>query len=73
MPELPEVEHVVRSLRRAVLGRQIVAAEIHLPKLVSPSSRLGLQPQAKRLPHRRDQSPRQIHSDRAGKTQGVLP
>lgn len=38
MPELPEVEHVVRSLRRSVLGRQIVAAEIHLPKLVSPSS-----------------------------------
>ncbi len=38
MPELPEVEHVVRSLRRSVLGRQIVAAEIHLPKLVSPLS-----------------------------------
>ena len=40
MPELPEVEHVVRGLRRGVLGRQIVAAEIHLPKLVSPSSAL---------------------------------
>jgi formamidopyrimidine-DNA glycosylase len=40
MPELPEVEHVVRSLRRAVLGRRIVAAEIHLPKLVAPTSRL---------------------------------
>ena len=38
MPELPEVEHVVRALRRAVLGRQIVAAEIHLPKLISPTS-----------------------------------
>ncbi|MEK6279596.1 MAG: bifunctional DNA-formamidopyrimidine glycosylase/DNA-(apurinic or apyrimidinic site) lyase [Acidobacteriota bacterium] len=38
MPELPEVEHVVRSLRRAVVGRQIVAAEIHLSKLVSPTS-----------------------------------
>ena len=38
MPELPEVEHVVRALRRGVLGRQIVATEIHLPKLVSPSS-----------------------------------
>jgi formamidopyrimidine-DNA glycosylase len=38
MPELPEVEHVVRALRRAVLGRRIVAAEIHLPKLVSPNS-----------------------------------
>ena len=39
MPELPEVEHVVRALRRAVLGRQIVATEIHLPKLIAPTSR----------------------------------
>ncbi|MCM3874300.1 MAG: bifunctional DNA-formamidopyrimidine glycosylase/DNA-(apurinic or apyrimidinic site) lyase [Pyrinomonadaceae bacterium] len=38
MPELPEVEHVVRALRRAVLGRQILAAEIHLPKLIAPTS-----------------------------------
>ncbi len=38
MPELPEVEHVVRALRRAVLGRQIVATEIRLAKLVSPTS-----------------------------------
>jgi formamidopyrimidine-DNA glycosylase len=37
MPELPEVEHVVRALRRAVVGRRIVAAEIRLPKLVSPT------------------------------------
>lgn len=39
MPELPEVEHVVRALRRAVLGRQIVATEIRLPKLIAPTSR----------------------------------
>lgn len=38
MPELPEVEHVVRALRRAVLGRQIVATEISLLKLISPAS-----------------------------------
>ena len=38
MPELPEVEHVVRSLRRAVLGRAIVSAEARLPKLVAPKS-----------------------------------
>jgi formamidopyrimidine-DNA glycosylase len=38
MPELPEVEHVVRALRRAVLGRTIVAAEVRLPKLISPVS-----------------------------------
>ena len=38
MPELPEVEHVVRTLRRAVVGRTIVAGEIKLPKLISPSS-----------------------------------
>jgi formamidopyrimidine-DNA glycosylase len=39
MPELPEVEHVVRGLRRAVLGRRIIAAELNLPRLLtSPSS-----------------------------------
>lgn len=38
MPELPEVEHVVRALRRAVLGRQIVATEVRLTKLISPIS-----------------------------------
>ena len=41
MPELPEVEHVVRALRRAVLGRRIVAVEVNLPRLlagVSPAS-----------------------------------
>jgi formamidopyrimidine-DNA glycosylase len=41
MPELPEVEHVVRALRRAVTGRRIVATELKLPRLageVSPRS-----------------------------------
>ena len=38
MPELPEVEHVVRALRRTVIGRQIVATEVRLAKLVSPTS-----------------------------------
>ena len=38
MPELPEVEHVVRALRRVVTGRRIVASEINLPKLILPSS-----------------------------------
>jgi formamidopyrimidine-DNA glycosylase len=32
MPELPEVEHVVRALRVAVLGRQIVAADLRLKR-----------------------------------------
>ena len=41
MPELPEVEHVVRGLRRAVVGRRILAAEINLPRtLASPSPAL---------------------------------
>src|ERR1043166_3704824 len=39
MPELPEVEHVVRALRRVVVGRQIVAAQLTLPKLIAPASR----------------------------------
>jgi formamidopyrimidine-DNA glycosylase len=38
MPELPEVEHVVRGLRRAVLGRQILAAEVKLPRLLAAPS-----------------------------------
>lgn len=38
MPELPEVEHVVRALRRAVLGQRIIATEIGLAKLISPIS-----------------------------------
>ena len=38
MPELPEVEHVVRALRRVVTGRRIIASEINLPKLILPSS-----------------------------------
>jgi formamidopyrimidine-DNA glycosylase len=38
MPELPEVEHVVRGLRRAVLGSRMVAAELKLPRLVSSPS-----------------------------------
>ena len=32
MPELPEVEHVVRALRAAVVGREIVAAELKLKR-----------------------------------------
>jgi formamidopyrimidine-DNA glycosylase len=42
MPELPEVEHVVRALRRAVLGRRILAAEIRLPRLLVGSSTTSL-------------------------------
>jgi formamidopyrimidine-DNA glycosylase len=38
MPELPEVEHVVRALRPVVTGRRILASEIRLPKLVAPLS-----------------------------------
>jgi formamidopyrimidine-DNA glycosylase len=40
MPELPEVEHIVRALRRAVTGRRIVAVDLKLKKLAggSPST-----------------------------------
>lgn len=41
MPELPEVEHIVRALRRAVTGRRIVAVELKQRKLapgVSPAT-----------------------------------
>jgi len=38
MPELPEVEHVVRALRRVIVGRTILASEVRLPKLIAPLS-----------------------------------
>src|SRR5258708_16330272 len=38
MPELPEVEHVVRALRPFIVGRRILASEIRLSKLVAPTS-----------------------------------
>jgi len=38
MPELPEVEHVVRALRRVVVGRRIVATELLLSKLIAPTT-----------------------------------
>jgi len=39
MPELPEVEHVVRALRRVIVRHRILAAEIRLPKLVPPEGK----------------------------------
>ena len=38
MPELPEVEHVVRALRPVVVGRRVLAIEIKLPKLIAPTA-----------------------------------
>jgi formamidopyrimidine-DNA glycosylase len=38
MPELPEVEHVVRALRSAVVGREILAAEVKLKRIASGTS-----------------------------------
>lgn len=40
MPELPEVEHVARQLRVALIGRRIVAAEVHWERSIArPSAR----------------------------------
>jgi len=39
MPELPEVEHVVRALRPIVTGRRILAAELNLKRIVPELSR----------------------------------
>jgi len=39
MPELPEVEHVVRALASAVTGRRIVAADLRLKRLAPDISR----------------------------------
>jgi formamidopyrimidine-DNA glycosylase len=42
MPELPEVEHVVRALRPRIVGRRIIATEVRLPKLIAPLSTSAL-------------------------------
>jgi formamidopyrimidine-DNA glycosylase len=39
MPELPEVEHVVRALRSVVVGRRILAAELNLKRISPEHSR----------------------------------
>ena len=39
MPELPEVEHVVRALRAAVVGRRILAAELKLKRTAPQTSK----------------------------------
>lgn len=41
MPELPEVEHVVRALSPAIVGRRIVAAELNLKRIAPGISRPG--------------------------------
>jgi formamidopyrimidine-DNA glycosylase len=39
MPELPEVEHVVRALRPAIVGRRILAAELKLKRTAPQTSK----------------------------------
>jgi formamidopyrimidine-DNA glycosylase len=39
MPELPEVEHVVRALRPAIVGRRIIAAELKLKRTAPQTSK----------------------------------
>jgi len=39
MPELPEVEHVVRALRPVVVGRRILAAQLNLKRIAPGISR----------------------------------
>src|SRR6185369_5584075 len=39
MPELPEVEHVVRALRPVVVGRRILAADLKLKRIAPDISR----------------------------------
>ena len=38
MPELPEVEHVVRALRAAITGRRIISAELKLARIAPEAS-----------------------------------
>ena len=47
MPELPEVEHVVRALRPIVTGRRILAAELNLKRTAPDLSRAAFGRQLK--------------------------
>lgn len=47
MPELPEVEHVVRVLRPAIIGRRILAAELNLKRTAPDISRSSFARQLK--------------------------
>jgi len=47
MPELPEVEHVVRALRPVVTGRRILAAELNLKRIAPELSRAAFGRQLK--------------------------
>jgi len=47
MPELPEVEHVVRALRPLVTGRRILAAELNLKRIAPELSRAAFGRQLK--------------------------
>lgn len=47
MPELPEVEHVVRALRTAIVGRRILAAELNLKRIAPEITRPAFNRQLK--------------------------
>lgn len=49
MPELPEVEHVVRALSPLVVGRRILAAELNLKRIAPGISRPGFDRQLRNL------------------------
>ena len=49
MPELPEVEHVVRALRPHVVGRRILAAELKLKRISPENSRAKFDRQLKNV------------------------
>ena len=49
MPELPEVEHVVRALRPVVVGRRILAADLRLKRIAPGVSRARFDRQLKNL------------------------
>lgn len=49
MPELPEVEHVVRALRPIVTGRRILAAELNLKRIAPELSRASFRRQLRNV------------------------
>ncbi len=49
MPELPEVESLVRSLRKFIIGKKIIDVSVHKPKIISGSGTKRVESQDKLL------------------------
>ncbi len=65
MPELPEVETIVRGLARTIVGKTIERVEVRLARIVAAPSARRLRSRAGGRAHRSGPAPRQVRGHRA--------